>query len=130
MVVGGTLYLIDYFNSVHHNDLDYFQRRIPLERISSCFYLDILCGQCKQIRRPMGKLNRRKVYTSLWELITSTGDDICFVCDKKFRKGRINKVYVGKSRIIGDNNSLYRHTRCDSLSENWKNKFGKVNHKT
>jgi len=78
----------------------------------------------------MGKLNRRKKYTSLWELITSTGNDICFVCDKNFRKGTVSKIYVGKSRIPGDNNSLYRHSRCDSLSENWKNKFGKVTRKT
>ena len=72
----------------------------------------------------MGKLNRRIVKpppSSHWELITSTGEEHCFVCDKKFRKNE-RKTYVGKNKIDGD--PLYRHNRCDALSENWKKKFG------
>ncbi len=77
----------------------------------------------------MGKLNRRvfkHIPTSHWELITSSGEDVCFVCDKHFKKGYFKKVYVGKSTT---NEKLFRHESCDAFSENWSKKFGCLNHK-
>jgi len=71
----------------------------------------------------MGKLNRRipKSSSSHWELIASSGEEYCFVCDKKFKKNE-RKTYVGKNKT--DGSLLHRHNRCDALSENWKKKFG------
>ncbi len=67
----------------------------------------------------MGKLNRRKTpkYGSYEEVITSHGEEYCFVCDKKF-KPKQPRICVkwGKE-------GLYRHERCDCMSEIWKKKF-------
>ena len=71
----------------------------------------------------MGKLNRRpqKPKISRQGLLKSSDEEHCFVCNKKFKEKKSNhRISIGKS---GDNN-LFRHKKCDPLSENWRKKFG------
>lgn len=75
----------------------------------------------------MGKLHRRikpQVY-SVYDLINVTGNEFCFVCEKPFKKYH-KKVFVGKSA----KGPLYRHEKCNALSEVYIKKFTNVlNHK-
>jgi hypothetical protein len=57
-----------------------------------------------------------------WSLITTTGPDKCFVCEKKIKDNK--GIYIGKHK---NGDMLYRHKRCNSLSDNWANKFKKAN---
>lgn len=55
-----------------------------------------------------------------WERIISTGRDVCFVCDHKFKKAQ-SKVYIGVHKV--NEEPLYRHEYCDAVSNNWHKKF-------
>jgi hypothetical protein len=55
-----------------------------------------------------------------WDRITSTGECICFVCDRKFKKDQ-TKIFIGLHKYNGE--KLYRHTHCDALTQNWFKKF-------
>jgi hypothetical protein len=76
------------------------------------------------------KLNRRNVIqekiisqtvANHWEVITSSGPEECFVCDKVIRDN-------APSVCIGFHNQnfhlLYRHPHCEPGSPNWFSKFG------
>lgn len=57
---------------------------------------------------------------SHWDNIVG-GEDICFVCDKKFKKPH-EQQYVGIHKHTGE--KLLRHHSCESGSANWIAKFG------
>lgn len=71
----------------------------------------------------MGKLNRRETpkYESYDEVITSYGEEYCFVCDRKFKANQ-PRICVRQGK-----EGLYRHEKCNAVSENWKKKFKFVN---
>lgn len=68
----------------------------------------------------MVALRIRKV-KSHWDRITQTGEERCFVCGKKFRKGQ-DFVEIGKHRNTGE--VLRRHVYCFPGSTNWIKLFG------
>lgn len=55
-----------------------------------------------------------------WDLMTSSGPNLCCICDKKPKKG--NKLtYWGLHKKTGK--PLYRHNHCHAGSANWIKKF-------
>ena len=73
-------------------------------------------------RRQNESTNKRKKKISHWELITSSGEGVCFVCDKPLKSKKHKPVYIGKHNENGD--KLFRHVHCEPLSLNWMKKFG------
>ena len=63
----------------------------------------------------------RQTVSNHWDVIISTGPDVCFVCDKVIRDN-------APSICIGFHNQnfhkLYRHPHCEPGTPNWFSKFG------
>jgi|GEM_PF-2309649 hypothetical protein len=55
-----------------------------------------------------------------WDKIKG-GENFCYVCDKKF-KPKHTKIYIGQHNLTGE--KLFRHSYCESGSDNWNKKFG------
>lgn len=55
-----------------------------------------------------------------WDKIKG-GEDVCFVCDKKFHANQ-RRQFVGKHKYTEE--KLMRHEYCESGSANWIEKFG------